>query len=1738
MDGARLRDSWYAALDNAQAHFRQLLTSHSSPEWKRVPTSNDVGSPVSKGKGRAMTVPELSDVILHRRANKSGENIYRAVMEVPIGDEPVSLGAWKSVLVTPELRKEWDPAVESAQLLEMFDQATRISKVNFTLGWPANPRDAVTISRTFNDATTLIDISTSLPRSPDEPTYLRPSPPYVRSDVALFAWCIQCIYPQGTEQGSRANASRLRITCFWQHNFRLVWSFTSATSLAQQLSAMTVGLYKTVQQRGVRVPLLTGYGNGVSIERIRFAVDREALTVDYSIVPEDDEHQQSTEHSVEELHTLREIRRLTRSVEFSLPSAHGWDVQLSTKGSSEVAQLPWTAHATRAAASSPSSDSTPEEQPKFTLSVKHASLPNDHSVLKVRVVIERSGPSSGMRLNGIPQPIEELEPRNPASFFISQSMFQDASSVAEQSLHTQSSVATSTTAATSTSRASTVGDRPQIVRMQTERSAAAEKSILSRVKRNYIYFSSLLQEPEAKWKQTVEARGVSVSQLDSIDPTLVVYRAEATFVGIGLWDLYAAITTPGARAYWDKQYDDAVLLDDVNELTELWHLKTKPAWPVNGRDMVVLKTVYKSPTTVHVFAFSADDPNLFPQIPPVDPNIIRTQVDLQGWAIEALSPNTTLVTLLEQSDPKGWSNKASIPQQMITAVAGIGEFAIKCGGPPIVTRLESAKANQLRYDHERGSFRVEYEGCAKRRTASESTATPMPMIECEIRCDLDTWATSLDIVVDPPPQTIAALRRHRFSAGGGGLWLTVTHDAVFSDQERLQAIVRRGPVSAPKDKGLVMVNGVKVDVDVEEMPEREAKNLMKQKRVKPTRVPLDQPPVLGVIRRRKAEWDADKENDSAEDSNGKSSNPPSPSTTTFSTTAPSFATSFSKFFTYAVEQATTTTQQAVAAISPAMAAGEDAILSSSKLPIHYALDALAFVQDLHAQPKGDGWIAVNEKDVPVHRKVFPEISSAIPVHKGEKVVEGVAAEEIASVLTSYDCRKQWDTRFDSVAMLEAYGADAHTAFVTMKGGFPFRDRGFYLASLIARGMAPAPTSRRDTVDVDQLTSESHARSAIFCVSASFSPDSVSQFAASKYNPYSLPVGRVFLDAWILETLDPYSAENYAIPSTRCTRVVAVDYAGSIPAAVNSIINGMLPKSILAVESYLKSLSPSPLMRLPAAGFVLAPSPEDKLRAQSQYSWTLRRRDPSRTFLTATFNPTSRVYASLMILNGSSCFPSPAPKDDRTPRPSRIITPNDASPATENTASSSPGEQGQGQGNRSLEPSASESRIRAARSRSPRPRSSTMFTPRGEVRLPVDLLVSELIVDSKLYPSGYDVRVRSRVQKSKKSRLVLPASSSTSTSSGSGSGSGSESEAAPSDGEDDGEVVLPVACAAYTLPPSPLHSAGLNADRPPRHLIRFSLPTAQYQMTTIVDPLTGETRSAPPKPQWLLDLEEGRAIIDVRVRPATGNGAAQKGMTVAVNGAAVAVMSEKESLTALGREELLETRAAKMDILARSVSAEEPVPAELQAPLAVAQHLLEAPTSAPEPSGAPEVEAKENGVAPADIKEVATENQATPVPSSTENHAPESAASGLMRILNEYTHHPFLRFSPSRRSSALFTATSSSPEGSESSAVPGAVDGAANRGPGSGGLLTRAQVRKGAARTGSYPLSTVVIVALIAFLVGSLLRSLLSPADFIYVVTDKQEISNADTGWRELKRLLEVKYVIGGWDFQIAVVRRH
>ena len=256
---------------------------------------------------------------------------------------------------------------------------------------------------------------------------------------------------------------------------------------------MTLSLLKTVIKRGGRVPKLAGYGNGISIERVRYQIDREALTIDYAIIPDDEEHPELGLSGMDEVHALREHRRLTRSIECVLPSLEGWDVQVTMKGSSEeVESTPWSAHAMRSN-SNPSTFSPPDQ---VLLRLTYGALTDDDAVLKVKVVIEVSGATRGLRLNGLATKIHDLEERDPSSHIMPQKMLQDVASAADLSFQTSSSPGTVSSAGSLTA------GRPR-TRPSPERTAAADKSILSKVRRNYIYFSSLLQEPEAKWRRSM-----------------------------------------------------------------------------------------------------------------------------------------------------------------------------------------------------------------------------------------------------------------------------------------------------------------------------------------------------------------------------------------------------------------------------------------------------------------------------------------------------------------------------------------------------------------------------------------------------------------------------------------------------------------------------------------------------------------------------------------------------------------------------------------------------------------------------------------------------------------------------------------------------------------------------------------------------------------------------------------------------------------------------------------------------------------------------------------------------------------------------------------------------------------------------------------------------------------------------------------------------------------------------------
>ncbi|KAI8454673.1 hypothetical protein BY996DRAFT_8476852 [Phakopsora pachyrhizi] len=315
---------------------------------------------------------------------------------------------------------------------------------------------------------------------------------------------------------------------------------------------------------------------------------------------------------------------------------------------------------------------------------------------------------------------------------------------------------------------------------------------------------SILQEPEAKWRHVADARGVTVMQLWSISPTLTVFQAEATFVGIGVWNVYSAIAIAGARLCWDKNLSDAVLLEDLNDLRSLWHFKRKGSWHVAPGDSVLVTTTYKSPTAIHLFSVSTNDSNLFPTIQPPSPGVIRTQTEILGWSIELLSPTTTQITLIDQHDPMGWLLKSWTPSELISQIASVGEFALKSGGPPFLN-------------------------CS--------------LIECELRCDCETWASPLEIVVDPPPNKSTCLKRHKLLSGGGW-WIMIEHEADLLRKEKARISIRRGS-SVEGSKGSVLLNGSNMKIDTEELTTVETQNLLKQRRVKANLIPLDQYPLSG-----------------------------------------------------------------------------------------------------------------------------------------------------------------------------------------------------------------------------------------------------------------------------------------------------------------------------------------------------------------------------------------------------------------------------------------------------------------------------------------------------------------------------------------------------------------------------------------------------------------------------------------------------------------------------------------------------------------------------------------------------------------------------------------------------------------------------------------------------------------------------------------------------------------------------
>ncbi|GAA5894812.1 hypothetical protein JCM5296_007589 [Sporobolomyces johnsonii] len=1933
---ARYSNSLSAAL----SYFRHLVSTPHSRSWKPVlsPTSSSSASPNSpnatstaapahartasdtasflnaaKGKGRSFDSQaanlangigplDPSQVRVHRRKGDkdlgAGVEIVRAVAEIPVAysdDGGEVLELFRAVLGTPELRAQWDKLVEQATTLELLDPQTRVTKTDYRLGWPASPRDTITISRLFSDPTTLIDLSTSLPRSADEPAFLRPAPPYVRSTVHLFAWCLQLLppsspsppspslsHPASTPSGSSsflsptpggaAQLPRLRITLFWSWSLRLPsTSLSSSTPHLTHVPHLLASLVSFTREHGSRLPLLRGYGSGVELNSDAWEEGEERRTVEYAVVrvggkpdeqgkegedqgQEDDEDEAAAAvggnlQGLDELMRRRERRRLASAIEISLPCSpsastrDGWDVRVSLKAlggslppsstspSSSSDEPTWSS---TLETPSPPSSSLPSSSPsRHVLRITHAPVLSSSHLVRAKVTVQRLAGGKGVRVNGQVVERREVEVRDPRRFEAAGGMGKalepdDASSIRGGTLSNHNGDHDSVTASPSSdlvsaSPGSQSAFSQRSVTHPSPSPPSSQAQIAALLRRSYIYFLSLLQEPPAKWRHVADSSGVSVTQLLSPDPTLTIYRAEAVFVGVGVWDVFATVATPGARRSWDRALEDARLVEDedggAGELSELWWEKKKGGWPVAPRDSVTLRTAYKSPSSVHIFSFSTDDTSLFPSIPSPELGTIRTQTDLYGWSIEALSPTTTQITLLDQSDPKGWSNKSWTPTQLIQAVAGVRDFSIKYGAPPVVTRMAGARKTRAEYEHDKGTFRVEYELAAP----FDPSADAAP-VELELRCDISTWAAALDVVVDPPPSSVACLSRHRLSSGGG-LWLTIEHPPGLVDSEgRVAVTVRRGPSSSSArggEKGSVTINGARAKVDVEVLEEDKVRELEKRKRVKVSPVPLDQYETLGV-----RVWNAAgmhrtgspapdstesgaaggakeeggaKAKDKALQGGGVEVEKKKVGVEMDVPQAGGKAAANAAGGGRAGEAISTLTAPGSPNFNPSADASSTLDLTSTTVqappvkppldPPACALEALAWLQSFHAEQGPEltdpapGWAIVSERSgTVVRKKLLPRVSDVFPIYRGDKIVQGLTADEIASVVTAAGCRKMWDERVESATTLASYGHGVETCAIATKPTFPFKGRIFYVATVKASVKVPSASSTSSTSTV------------LFVASASYTPSPVSDmFDPLKVNPASLLPGQVLLEGWILETLDPYTSSVLAIPSTRCTYVACVDQKGSVPLALNQVLNANLARSIGNVEALGKQRGPLPRVWAPAAGVqVEGPLSDD---GEVDCVWKLSGGNgggaggPSQV-VTADFEGDDATFRALFRVGGGKGRAGAAAEAEQNGAGAgTVATVSDKGKAPPKSLLSPSIPVGSTLIKSELPRSASltfglaappilqkppitselshKSSRSSLRSKSPpappvATGSSSPTKPNGTSSSndpsANDLVVAELVVDLKQYPHGYSIVASSS--------LITPSSLDVDPLSLEPLPPRSLApSAAPA------PPLLPLRATAHDAPLPSILTASLDAWKRANHLVRISIPTSPITHP-LQDPLRDSAKTKLDRPEWfkLLTAEGGGALVEVKIVPlpaapapanekervkqagAAGAGTGEKegaglskvtgqaARTVMFNGEKVVVQSQKESRAVLARfeDEDAPLQGAKIsrvpprkrkasvpaDVDSASPSSSSLLPVELQQPLAVAVRLLAPKPATPIVDDFEFPDPKSPGaVTPSDEtgprSPIAT---GAPPAMSRRSTATSDAApvtGPLSAILGSY---PLARLGSSIVNATVPTTDSSA-------------------------FASRVAVAR---RT--YSLGFVIAVAIIAFLLGSLLRSLLTPADYIIYRPDsaaphghqvEQALLQAfdpNRRWREAKRLVELRTTWTGlvnWDLIVAAVRR-
>lgn len=600
---------------------------------------------------------------------------------------------------------------------------------------------------------------------------------------------------------------------------------------------------------------------------------------------------------------------------------------------------------------------------------------------------------------------------------------------------------------------------------------------------------------------------------------------------------------------------------------------------------------------MHIFSFTPSV-DLFPNVlSQTDASASYDDTTLSGWSLERISPNTVHVTLIEQIHSRHPAAKSTL-SGMLVAMSGLGESAIKTGGPPVISRLNGAKIVTAKYDVDTGTSKFVYEPAAI-RTISTQTTLSAPgadnatesqrqrpgvevqsiayeekpnVIECQIRCDPERWGSCLDIVVDPPPSVFSALRRHSLSENGG-LWLSLEHNIIGpAASQRIQISVK-AMVGAGAGKDKLMLNGREIGVDRVDIDSVELAALKRQKRAPVNRHSLDQPATMPVLRRRTTGLPPQRNDQVEAEVVEEEEEEPKPKPLPIPST---WVGSVGGWFGSA----------ASGAKSVLVPVQRSATASSQNHPSNAIAAALEQLVKIHldrfseSTTADDQWIMASRSgDAIVEKKILPFVSTNLPVYRSSRIIQGAASAEISAIISSDSHRQMWDAaKLSTVRTICSFGDGIEVQSSTVKMAFPYKQRVFNTVRMVAKAELNGQNSPSPNFAISQDSSLT------FHVATSLFDAAELGLDQKALMPPGYAAGSVVLEGWILETLDPYSHDQFQIPSTRCMHVVAIDFG--IPAAMNGIANANLPYRILAVEKLLDSSRRMPILLTPPSGVLL------------------------------------------------------------------------------------------------------------------------------------------------------------------------------------------------------------------------------------------------------------------------------------------------------------------------------------------------------------------------------------------------------------------------------------------------------------------------------------------------------------------------------------------------------------------------